>query len=60
MLEHHGFGQAFLSRPFRERSQTSLQAKAMREHPRNLSDALIAARMAHRQLSIFGPPAGDV
>ena len=31
--------------------QSDLQADALREHPRNLSDALVAARMARRQLS---------
>ena len=30
--------------------QPSLQAEALREHPRTLSDAFIAARMAYRQL----------
>lgn len=34
----------------------ALQAEALREHPRTLSDALAAARLAHRQLKISGTP----
>ena len=36
--------------------QSDLQADALREHPRNLSDALVAARMARRQLSFIQLP----
>ena len=33
----------------------ALQAETLREHPRTLSDALAAARLANRQLEIFQP-----
>ena len=44
-LDEHSLAVLFV-----ERLQPSLQAEALREHPRTLFDAFIAARMAYRQL----------